>query len=1108
MLMVVAVATGCLSDSSVDTPTNNPRAVRLWADIGYSPNLVPSTQSATRGNANSTSGIINAATDTVLTLGMARIDESHTISFPYFLDCGEPILAEMGKPNPSNSYIRDIKFTSSSQFFYNTTDEVKYVAWQPWKPGEAGYDYATSGSATTVKIPITGDSDILYGNVVTGTQMEGFDVMKFDHALCVYRIYIYSMQDEDGTQSTSWGVLEDMNIEDLPTSCTLTLPRDGTAKFGVEYEGSETLYLSDPDNNIYFNPGEKIPVGLANRYLVAKCVSAPPAAGVLNISLSTSRAAARQRVSIARNFKAGYAYDIVLRFSNHGFINADVSVSEWNRHEEVINQEVEVDMFYNLSTYETANTYIVNSGNYGYCIDATVKGNGDNSLVGGEAEIHPKYVDILWDDTPLITVDGVQRKALSLNLNEVSNGKILFNVQGNPDDVNDKRLLSEGNVVLAAYDEEGGNLLWTWHIWLTDRVSVQGYPSGYMVQDRNLGAVSRTPDGANGMDGLYYQWGRPTPFKPSASGIYDNITRADNVPSDSRRVASVEESMHYPTTLLGNGSAANDWLTTPNDALWGYQNEYTDLVKTMYDPCPPGYMVADIRVWNSIANYEKEWRNGVGVNLSVASNNVWYPFQGYIESDGTYDDSQRTMSRLWSSVVDLKSAKEPYELQYTAIRVAGISSGSSHRNRALPVRCVSSHSTPIVTDLSASQTANCYMIHRSGYYKFKARVRGNGVGRLLPLGGTTTAEINGGLSVDMAPSKVDVLWWQGDFTEVTGDRSDVDNLLSLQFLNNGEPDAEGYVTFYVGEFHKGNVGLAAYDVDGEILWSWHLWFTDKPADLITGNYTFMDRFIGATFAPNVSGSNVPFASSKERLATYGFYFQWGRKDPIMGPPAYNSGSESVSGNPRSSQYWVKNYMTGEWSSRTDIDTYEAATIPMVVQRPMAFYKSKALAGNNTSGWFPTSFADGYTNVALWGYAVKDFTIQGQTFSKTMHDPCPPGYRTPFHHAWSGYTYGENAGNITFTNGEGGFDTYGIVFNKVGQSPWFDRAWYPFVGYRYPTSGAYTNVGQSGWTLTGMPMGQFNCRTYVYTSSYAGQTASSDGSGIGPAYALPARCQKE
>ncbi|MBE6198201.1 MAG: hypothetical protein E7141_05950 [Rikenellaceae bacterium] len=1114
LFVVLALLSGCLNDNTLDnTPPYHSNEVRLWADVGYSPNLSYSSQSVTRGNANSTSGIIDPATDTVMMLGMARIDEMHTPSYPNFLNCDEPILAEMGEPNAANSYIRDITFTSSAQFFYNTTDYVKYVAWHPWLPNEDGYEYNSNGEATTVKIPITGDSDIMYGNVVTGSQIDGFEVMEFDHALCVYRIYIYSMQEEDGTQSASWGALEDMNIEDLPTSCTLTLPKDDTEKFSVAYEGRATLELSDPNNNIFFDAGDKIPVGLANRRMVAKCVAAPPADGMLNISLSTSMAEARQRVSIARNFKAGYAYDIVLRFSNHGFINADVSVSEWKRYDEVIKQEVDVEMFYNLSNYETANSYIVNSANYGYCFDGTIKGNGDSSLVGGEStSLNPKYIDILWDDTPMITINGVQRKALTLDLHELSQGRVLFHVQGDLNNDMDKRLLSEGNVIIAAYDEEGGDILWTWHIWLTDRVKAQGYPNGYIVQDRNLGAVSSEPDGENGMDGLYYQWGRPTPFKPASSGVYGAVSR---VPSNPSQVATVGEAIANPTTLYGSGDAArHDWLATQNNALWGYQNEHTDLEKTIYDPCPPGYMVADIRVWQNIARYEVTggWHSGVGVNVSVASNSVWYPFQGSIESDGT-ENIYRDVSRLWSSVIDLRTTNEPYELQYTARGAASWNSNGSHRNRALPVRCVSAHSTAIVTDLSASQTANCYMVHRAGYYKFKATVRGNGVGSLLPLGGTTTAEINGGLSTTIAPAKVDLLWWQGDFTEVTGSEADIENLIPLQLLNNGELDEEGYVTFYVGNYHEGNVGLAAYDVDGEILWSWHLWFTDKPTDLITGNYTLMDRFLGATTVPNTSGSSISFADEKERMATYGFYYQWGRKDPIMGAPSYRAGTETVSGKPQSSQYWVKNYMTGEWSSRTDIDTADAATIPVVIQNPMTFYKSTSLCGNTTCGWFPASFADGYTNVALWGYAVKDYSIQGQTFSKTMHDPCPPGYRTPFHHAWGyvingthyGYTYEENGGNINFSNGEASFDNYGIVFNKS----YFDRAWYPFVGYRYPTTGGYREVGANGWMLTGMPMGQYNTRTYVYTDTYSGQvTQQGTNGGYGAAYAMPARCQKD
>ena len=1096
-LLVAAalVMVGCVNDHNMELDGNDAREIRLWADVGYSPNTIY-TQSSTRGNANSTSGIIDAATDTVMTIGMARIDESITPSYPAFFNCSEPIIAEMGTPNPANSYIRDINFTSASQFFYNATDYVKYVAWHPWLPNEDGYEYNTSSSATTVKIPITGDSDIMYGNVTTGSQSNGFDLMTFDHALCIYRIYIYSMHEDNGTQSSAWGVLEDMAIEDLPTSCTLTLPGDD-GKFGVEYEGREHLVLSDENNNIYFSPGDKIPAGLANRRLVSKCIAAPPADGMLNISLSTSAATARQRVSIARNFKPGYAYDVVLRFSDHGMINADASVAEWKAFGSDIEQDVEVDMFYNLSNYETANSYIINSANYGYCFDATVKGNGDNSIVGGSTTLNPGYVDILWDDTPMITVDGVQRKAVTLDSHLLTEGRVVFQVQGNPNDIEDKRLLTEGNVIFAVYDEEGGNILWTWHIWLTDRVSLQGYPTGYIVQDRNLGATTATPDGGGAFDGLYYQWGRPTPFQPASSGVYGNVSK---VPSSTEQLSSVEAAMAQPTTLYGSGK--ENWMSADENDLWGYQNEYTDLKKTMYDPCPAGYMVADVRVWQNLGLYEKSggWQSGTGVNLSVTSSNVWYPFQGYIEPDGTEYLTGNGV-RLWSSAV-YPDTDTPSELQYTASGTSNWSSANSKRSRALPVRCVSKHSQAIVTNLSASQTANSYMVHRAGYYKFKATVRGNGVGSLLPLGGTTTAEINGGLLTTIAPAKIDFLWWQGDFTTVTGNASDVTNLMPMEILNKGEVDDEGYILFYVNEFKEGNVGLAAYDVDGEILWSWHIWFTDKPADLQTGNYTFMDRNLGATFAPNTSGSSLSWASNAQRLATYGFYYQWGRKDPIFGPPAYNSGDETVNGNPKSSQYWVKDYLTGEWSSRSDISTASSASIPEVTRNPLIFYKSSSTSGNNNCGWYESTFIDGYTNVAMWGYAVADYGIQGQTFSKTMYDPCPPGYRTPFHHTWTGYTNGENAGMINLSNSEASFDSYGLVFNRTN----FERAWYPFMGYRHAQTGAYTDVSQEGRLVTGMPMGQYNTRSYRYTKTQTGQIASSGAdnnpnNATGPAYAM-------
>ena len=59
-----------------------------------------------------------------------------------------------------------------------------------------------------------------------------------------------------------------------------------------------------------------------------------------------------------------------------------------------------------------------------------------------------------------------------------------------------------------------------------------------------------------------------------------------------------------------------------------------------------------------------------------------------------------------------------------------------------------------------------------------------------------------------------------------------------------------YVYFTTpAEFVNGNVGIAAYDEAGEILWSWNIWAVEGyDYDLearTVGRYTVMDRNLGA-----------------------------------------------------------------------------------------------------------------------------------------------------------------------------------------------------------------------------------------------------------------------
>ena len=110
---------------------------------------------------------------------------------------------------------------------------------------------------------------------------------------------------------------------------------------------------------------------------------------------------------------------------------------------------------------------------------------------------------------------------------------------------------------------------------------------------------------------------------------------------------------------------------------------------------------------------------------------------------------------------------------------------------------------------------------------------------------------------------VDVLW-ESFGTETYPQRHD---LIKFAYYN------DGMVVFSTADtFREGNAVIAARDIDGEILWSWHIWFTDQPEEQSyrNGAGTVMDRNLGATSAtPGDPGA-------------LGLLYQWGRTDPFLG----------------------------------------------------------------------------------------------------------------------------------------------------------------------------------------------------------------------------------
>lgn len=161
-------------------------------------------------------------------------------------------------------------------------------------------------------------------------------------------------------------------------------------------------------------------------------------------------------------------------------------------------------------------------------------------------------------------------------------------------------------------------------------------------------------------------------------------------------------------------------------------------------------------------------------------------------------------------------------------------------------------------DLSEKESANCYMVGRSGSYSFRADIKGNGVETL-----------GHSASIDLKTVKgIKVIW----------EDRDIINDSSVKF--NGKK-----VTFTTGnKYSSGNAVIGLFSdekcSDGKCIWSWHIWLTDAKECTIEG-FTFLDRNLGAY--------STEFGANGEN----GCYWQWGRKDPF--PADFGVGISSISG---------------------------------------------------------------------------------------------------------------------------------------------------------------------------------------------------------------------
>ena len=301
------------------------------------------------------------------------------------------------------------------------------------------------------------------------------------------------------------------------------------------------------------------------------------------------------------------------------------------------------------------------------------------------------------------------------------------------------------------------------------------------------------------------------------------------------------------------------------------------------------------------------------------------------------------------------------------------------------------------TNLSSVGTANCYIVSQSGSYCL------------------LVAKCNQSLDLLHLTKSASVLW-ESFGTSTAPSVGDLIKSVSYK---------DAYIAFQTADtFKEGNAVIAAKDADGNILWSWHIWFTDQPQGQIYYNSagTMMDRNLGAT------------SSTPGDVGALGLLYQWGRKDPFLG-------SSSISGSTLAKS-------TISWPSVVSSNSSNG-TIAYATANPTTFIAYNS----NNYDWYYTGSSS--TDNTRWTTSDK---------AKSIYDPCPAGWRVPdggYNGVWS-----KTLGSYTSYTGTYNSTNEGINFSgKFGS----DQAiWYPASGHRSLNDGDLSEVGDYGFYWSASP----------------------------------------
>lgn len=316
-------------------------------------------------------------------------------------------------------------------------------------------------------------------------------------------------------------------------------------------------------------------------------------------------------------------------------------------------------------------------------------------------------------------------------------------------------------------------------------------------------------------------------------------------------------------------------------------------------------------------------------------------------------------------------------------------------------------------------TANCYVVNAAGTYKLPL-VYGNA----MVNGNPNRQAYDDRHFVDYKNKHITDPWIKN-----SGTPKDATLVWSDGFYMFTDVHLKGdYLVFTINKeyLQQANAIVAVRDASGTIMWSWHIWVTERDINkthevedyensstkyqMMSSNLGWVDgkqvyydlRELKFTFTQNKT-NDVKTMTVTQEGATFDYkdagstYYQWGRKDPIVA--LMNRDKTGVD------DYRRLDVPTNDYLYKTNDDGL--VTCAEGIKHPNVYY----VKSTHATAWL----TDAAYSPKLWNIDGTEKNVWVANSRKTVYDPSPKGFKVPVPRAFSVFVDGgETSDNVCGT----------------------------------------------------------------------------------------------